>query len=1099
MADQKHFIISDKCSLPQRKVFEAINRGLDEFGISPEEFDNAFRIQLMKQCLMVPVTSRVSFIDKLDAKSQREFFNYKPEIKHTNEDNRRRYMHVMGGTRDHFIETTLPETYYTPQEAYRILENIEGPSVTACRTKMIEGFNKIAGPFQDINPETFSPSARQLYDNFFQEADPKFKPHYTEHGYRNIVQQYADGKMLDDRKGDYWEWDVFGSQNKRAHFETAPFNYYITNAVINALRTAIVAKEINISVYERKAEQINKDILIAMHTVTGHMSTEDFGAYLAEQEAAKRAVEQAAIAAALKAQQELEAAAQRAIAATQLQEEGLLKHSPYGVMPGLRGIADRATRTTSPPEITLRETWQQIEPLCAELNRNFTPHLRLGNALFKDKDSEIVRILDYIGTGKNKGTQYKILPNDIDLAKRAEACNAMLDILATPIEQLAPELKTAGIREQLIENNRLCHEAVMHGLPKAPILVIAALGNKGIIDDARAWQDMLFPADVKNAPSETEAHEYRKELEVLAAQSLENAFHETGRAIPPSLASVIEDMKAPLPEPLLPVKPTVTERVKKPVIIGDARAWDEIRASADKFVDENLAQQPPYDMFKCSLGMQPGHTLTLSLSRWVGNNGQRHSEEHSCTLQLKEPSLENALAMKKQLQSHIFNTKPIVEYRRLHSGNYISNDDNFLPKLSPTPDPIRPEPDGTAGRIIKRDGVYCTKFIFPAAENTAEKIETIIPLGVSQSGDFNDADKRRLQVLDYLAEARADNDHVTSQDLRMRLQDTVIAGQGQWQRADTIDLKEHEEIARVITVRFPYSESKESTTLNVKNPELQGTPTPFWTIPVSIRMDGKEIAQTRVNTHIVDTDMAMNRIAEITNHLKSGLEKYAADHPDSTWEMGLNQRLAQLKEVELNATDNIDWTRLDRIKDELGYVRQLSVHLSESQNIANGQAEFSLSIRRADGSPFFEERDGVRHAEPVERKFFTGASSIDAETFRSQVHARFVTAMEEAYRPDRDPAFETIASDTPLRKALEQYNARSITNMFDGAVRDVSAQVNAAGQTITKLSKASENIIKSAGNVGLANEEAHHHLPFSQRYAASLEHHRNGGSKSFSI
>lgn len=482
--------------------------------------------------------------------------------------------------------------------------------------------------------------------------------------------------------------------------------------------------------------------------------------------------------------------------------------------------------------------------------------------------------------------------------------------------------------------------------------------------------------------------------------------------------------------PSLPETPETTAPISPSprAILGSRREWDEIRQRADAFVNERLQEDPPYHMFRCNLGIQPGHAVTMYLSRWVtGEDNVRRVETASDTILLNEPDLGRALDLKKQLQSYVFNRYDVIEHRRLHETHYVIAEDDFLPTSAPI------------ARLHKRNGVYTLQLSFPDIhQESGQPITTItdIPLGVRQEGDVTIAETRRNRVLRYLADAQQDGRRMTSQDLRVWLMNEVHLQEERWEQAQHINLREHPEVERDILVGFP---AGSTTRIHVGNPELEGTPNGFWRVPLEIYYGDEKIARPSVNTHIRDDSMLMLRIREITEHMQTYLELHAEQYPNATWQLNDRQRLQQLNADALRETDNLDWTRLDQMISELHYVRQLAVHISPPERTENNQLRFALAVRREDGSLFAQTPPGQHTTVPLVREFTITPGRDEQETtwileaFRARIHSDFYTELTEAFSGARDPRFEADRP-APHRKALQKYDSRSIVQMFRGAV-----------------------------------------------------------------
>lgn len=755
----------------------------------------------------------------------------------------------------------------------------------------------------------------------------------------------------------------------------------------------------------------------------------------------------------------------RRLAALQKEEEAALGFSSYSLSPALLSIQTRANRPQS-PVVELQPAWKELLQVTNKMNCNFGPHKDLGDMLFREGEGAtrnklcpVMDVLNNIATGES----YQPMLSGLWEEHRSRTRQKMLDFIARPVDELTPDYVTPGLRERVIDANRQTHETLLSTLLDSPYLLIAAIGSPQEIVDARALQQMLYPKKKQDIPDDQTAAYLREELRALAGTMLSHAFDEAGITPPPSIQEAIQKMQRVVAEPTLPPPPapvTPPEAKKEPPREITPLNWDELVQRTDKFIRSGLSDAPPFTMFRANLSMQPGHAITLHMSRWVGNDMKR-VETRSDTLLLGEPNLERALEIKKRLQSHVFNAHDeVVEHRRLHEGHYVVDDGSFLPMSPPAPDRVNPAPDGKAGHIMKRGGVYALRLQFPHNDpqtGTPTYTEMEMSLGVRQAGDINEADRRRVEVVDYLEKNLSHGRHVTMQDVRSWLQARTINHQGvdAWQQAESIDLRQHPEIARRIEIDFPpNADPQHKTVLTVQSPRLQGSPIPFWTIPLSLSINGREFASPSVNTHVADTEMAIARIDEVTSHIKTELERYGATHPGANWRFQPSGRLDQLDAHNLAASD-MDWTRLDRITDELGYINRLDVKASNISKGDDGRLTFTLGIQRADGSDFLEVpyRDG-RPAPGMQPKPVARVLSVPAgddvenaariEHVRTQVQASFKRVMDEAYQPYRDRQFEP--GDYEARKTPEAYSAQSIVAKFRGALLSTAERLRTEEQ-----------------------------------------------------
>jgi hypothetical protein len=761
---------------------------------------------------------------------------------------------------------------------------------------------------------------------------------------------------------------------------------------------------------------------------------------------------------------------ERQVQETREREELQLAIIPYSITPKLQSIKTRATRKEPPPEIKLGNAWQEATKVLTHLNGNLLPHIGAGNILFGDA---VVSTFDHICTGAvlNPVITELTHPN-------ATAREGIIKLLEKPLKDTAQQMKTPGVRDRLIEINREGHQKLIDSIMQSPLLLVAALGTPKMIKDAQEAQGILFPPGKRpKAPTNEEIDFARQWINNTAAEAVEESFKAVGRPIPQSMRTSLALLRK---EPENPIPEHITERV-------------------NKFVKQCITSAPPYNMFRCNLGMQPGHTVTLNFSRWARNaNEQQRVETVSDTIFLNEPNVEKALDMKKRIQSNVLNMQSIIEHRYLHEGRFI-REDEILPASEPILDPHQPNPDKRPGRVMIRGGLYILRLTFPKTEPREPYPYVEIPLGVQQADDSTKADNRRKQVLNYLEGAYAEHRRVTMQDIRVQLEQNVIHDNGSWERPATINLRQYPYVDRDVFVPFPNG-SEEGTTLKVGNPELKGSPNSFWTIPIAINSGGKRITEITFNTHVQDAYIAMGYIEKITSHIKEELETHGQKFPKSKWYLNEENRLTHIAAEEIVGNHNMDKTLLHHIKNKMGFVRNLAIH--EKVNGYDGNAEdknkFTIIVERADGSLFREKKEGELHPVAIEREFLIHQMPDDeinkqekCDRFREHIHAVFAELLKDAYDPVLD---REEPSDEPGRKAMQLYNAQTITNRFDAACRRVLSLPQYKGFFTQVEHKVQNNL--TLGSPDMPDAQQNHHAalqPLIEGLASFRERYNRAG------
>jgi len=716
-----------------------------------------------------------------------------------------------------------------------------------------------------------------------------------------------------------------------------------------------------------------------------------------------------------------------------------------------QSLASRAGSSARIRDVVDRE----LIPVRNNLNVNFAPHSALINPLFRDGNQHIMRNISYItADGKTPGVN-----EPVTRAAQEQVRNI-----------LTMQLDTSPVHEA----NRTRHEQLVQALYASPVMLVSALGIPSMVEEVRTIQHALFPDRGKSPQAEARDLLIRRR-NGLAVRALEMANIPVPEALreaatiaappPPAPPAPQEPPALPPPPPTPPPaseppKPTVEDPDAPPPtppkndptpppapvpIVG----WDEALAHAETFVAKQLNEAPPFHMLRCSLGMQPGHSITLHMSRWVEEAGVRRAETKSTTMEIHQPKLDDALELKKRLQTHLLSKEEVIPYRRLQKKHGLQKlgEDEILPLSAPIVDPILPAEDGKAGRIIKRGGVYVLHLEFADGEI---RTEADLSLGVAQNGSIEEANLRRELVLERLQRLQNGKSQTTPQDLRTWLQHSALL-EADWQSATSIKLSQHTQIQTKITLGFPNKGTGQIATLHIGNPRRLGTPNEYWSIPLEIRVDGKLIAKPSINTHVSDADMAVRRITEATQHIQTVLTEYAEQNPKAHWQLREDNELNQLDPVHLEESANMDWTRWNRMISELNYVSQLDVHVSPLQTDETGQTYFTLAVKRADKSPFMEEgeRGG---AVAIERRYTIPAGTKPAEAtqiaeqFRKSVHDRFKHLLDAAYNPADGTT--TIGDATKVIKPVDPYNARSIAKKFDAAWRATLPEAKTSGAAI---------------------------------------------------
>lgn len=706
-----------------------------------------------------------------------------------------------------------------------------------------------------------------------------------------------------------------------------------------------------------------------------------------------------------------------------LEEENLLKHLKYGQPVQVKVLKGRATGRHERTKELTADAWRETEPLTENLNRHFAPHLRLGNLLFLEEQAHTLGVLNFLCAMEAP------LPN-IATGIRIPLRDQFLSILSEQARNLAPEMRTPGMRDRLAELNDANHQQVQKDLLNAPLLTIAAIGTKEMVEDARVYQEFLFPRDRKQKPDDQEALQLRNQLREIANNAIRNAFIEAGKPIPDHILAIINP-----PEPAAPAQEKSYTAIIIPPKLSD------LLQQAESFIrrtQELGGSEPPnpYNMFRARLGMEAGYPITMSLSRWVNEGGRLYADTQEQLLTTNFVSLHEALNIKQLLQTHVLNMPDIVGHRKLHSGVYTITENDPLPDALPT----NRSRDNELGELMKSDGLMALKLVFSdpsTSDIKSPRTIASIQLGIEQSGNREVANERRLLVIDYLQDLRRRNQEfidlgqtenvrrVTGQDVSLWLGqrigflqylsardndqeirsfaeelrkqipagvnsrdwlDQQIARIGDsWEKARTIELGD--DFPREIRINLPYSSSDDPkllTKLVIHDPMLSGTPVPFWSSQISIYRSDQKIGTKNLNLHMSaadesgepgsDPNIVINRLHVAASLLEKVLSKYSETYPKADWHINRSGKLRQYTPDELQNTPNLDWTRLDTlVAATLPYTGVMTVASLIPENGLEpndkNKIRFNLSFYRPDGSQFLEQPRNQSEPLPVIREF----------------------------------------------------------------------------------------------------------------------------------
>jgi hypothetical protein len=386
-----------------------------------------------------------------------------------------------------------------------------------------------------------------------------------------------------------------------------------------------------------------------------------------------------------------------------------------------------------------------------------------------------------------------------------------------------------------------------------------------------------------------------------------------------------------------------------------------------------------------------------------------------------------------------------------------------------------------------KDGVHHLRLSWPDIDTTVE-----IPLGIREGGNPAEVADRCQAVLEVLMQAKSANPprHFTVQDVRRTLEKAITSKRGLWENAETINLEEHG-IERDIVINFPNSTQPGSgdqiTRLHFRNPRAERTPTTSWVIPIEIHVvdsaSGKDnnIAIIEINTHVINSDIALQCISEIAGHFKAELESYATHHPKARWyapegkllslhegqlRKGLGDHAEKhyptllsipegrklVHEAEGEAVEcHADRAILEHIKDKLGYAHQLQVKVSPYTVSLDNETIFTLTVQRRDGSDF-RTNLADHKITPVQCIcHIPWQGSVDKtiaaiRSFHESTQKKFNQLVGDAYSAtpsEVHPVAGGAAAGMAKKKRVLQFSPQAIVSRFNASVKDALREVSA--------------------------------------------------------
>lgn len=236
----EHFIISeDKCAPEQRQLFEGINKALDKLGVSADEFDRRFRVNLMNSCIFASQSAEVATFQGLPDSLQKQMPKRVRQDINQKYDDIDKVITQMG-----VMDIAFSQVPKTEEQARDLLKTAAylKPVFTS---GLADGLNQELGRFQDIDPNQLDNNEITVFKQFNDRVPDNLKSEPL--SYTNLLQTCADGKPIINNKGSYRHWDHGGVR-------------YETQAFCNIIRPALLITMVQFAEKKLAPKELEKNV-----------------------------------------------------------------------------------------------------------------------------------------------------------------------------------------------------------------------------------------------------------------------------------------------------------------------------------------------------------------------------------------------------------------------------------------------------------------------------------------------------------------------------------------------------------------------------------------------------------------------------------------------------------------------------------------------------------------------------------------------------------------------------------------------------------------------------------------------------------------------
>ncbi len=530
---------------------------------------------------------------------------------------------------------------------------------------------------------------------------------------------------------------------------------------------------------------------------------------------------------------------------------------------------------------------------------------------------------------------------------------------------------------------------------------------------------------------------------------------------PPALvAQVVQKTETPKPKsPEFPTLDLSLWQFKPKLLTNDklVEREQQLIEAVRPFLAQALVYNPPCNQFQCSLVLgDHGETNNFPI-RFILRSA--HGDTQEFYVSSHTENLDEAIELKKAIQSHILNHPSIIPLR-LHkvgeSERADDNNDTFMPNRQPD-----------KMELINYGDFYAASFLFQG-DSPKDTQQIVIPLGIKYEPRAMVIAQEAKARLDHLEEHIYDlifNDRWETlgevvQNLKYAVKETgksslnVEFTQG-WQ----IDEKKNLEIPYFnrlkaetdnphgISVDFP-AKKHQSTFIKNAYLRLEGgikNPNPIWRLMLTFDVVGLDFTkpqeamhyQASMNLHTADETAAQIRAHEALESLINNFKKMRTEYPDTEWYWkGVTNGELILREADTKVIPRDPHPQtLDHFIEDMPNPKQNFQVAIKHQPIIDGKKMLTLCLQRGSKSENdfieFKEKSG----KPILRTF--EIINDDEKTIKAlvkEISDLFKKALNETYGNRAINKYNDEGER--IRKTRQKFDPATVRNLFDHAIRD---------------------------------------------------------------